>query len=165
MSIKIKHKGKHIDEVCLVGFEERIGMKLPNDFRKFLKKNNGGIPETNEFDIPELHTESGVNEFLSIEKIEYIKSEFSNRFASNALPIAYAEGGNYLCLLIGQNAGIYFWDHELEQNEGQHNMFLLAKNFASFLSSLKKFDISKIKLKPNQVQNVWVNPDFEPDFD
>ncbi len=168
MTVNIK-QGKKISKDDIFSFEQRNGVKFPNDYREFLIESNGGVPETNEFDIPGSNNGSGINEFLSIEELESIKKSLGERLLPNAWVIAYAEGGNYLCLVVGENEGVYFWDHELEAKEGQSaswdNMFLVTDNFADFLFSLRKFDINKVELKPGQVQKVWVNPDFKPEFD
>ncbi len=167
MTVKIK-KGKKIKEKEIINFEQRNDIKLPNDYRNFLLENNGGVPETNEFDIPDINSGSGINEFLSIDELESIKKSLGERLLQNAWAIAYAEGGNYLCIVVGEKEGVYFWDHELEAEEGQpaswDNLFLVAENFDDFLASLRKFDINSVELKPGQVQKVWVNPDFKPEF-
>jgi hypothetical protein len=167
MTVKIK-KGKKISEKDLIAFEQRAGVKFPTDYRNFLIENNGGIPEANEFDVPGTNNGSGINEFLSIDDLEVTKKRLGNRLLPSAWAIAYAEGGNYLCLVIGEKKGVYFWDHELETEEelpaSWDNMFLVSENFADFLSSLKKFDINEIELKPGQVQDIWVDPDFKPEF-
>lgn len=169
MGVRIKRKGPRIADGDISAFEQRFGIRLPEDYREFLQKNSGGVPVSNEFDIPQLDGASSINEFLSITEIEANKEEVGDRFLSNSWPIAYAEGGNYLCLVLGEKAGVYFWDHELEAEEGQlpswNNMFRVADNFASFWSSLRPFDISNVELKPGQVQSIWVDPDFKPECD
>ncbi|WP_207689602.1 SMI1/KNR4 family protein [Desulfonema limicola] len=167
MTVQLK-KGINICEKEIIGLEQRLGIRFPSDYRYFLIENNGGTPETNEFDIPGLNCSSGITEFFSIDKIVSNKKILNDRLLTNAWPIAYAEGGNYLCLVIGKKAGIYFWDHELESEDSQgaswDNMFFISANFTSFLTSMRKFDISTIKLKPGQVQKIKVNPDFKPEF-
>jgi hypothetical protein len=63
---------------------------------------------------------------------------------------------------LGDNPGIYFWDHELEAEEQDlpswKNMFLLATSFEHFWQSLRKFDPSQVVLKPGQVKSVWIDP-------
>ncbi|WP_414695269.1 SMI1/KNR4 family protein [Paraburkholderia sp.] len=55
--------------------------------------------------------------------------------------IAYAEGGNYVCLATqGSDVGkIYFCDHEIPGDEA---FFLLAPSLTAFLESLKPFSIA-----------------------
>ncbi len=162
MSIKIKKPGKGISKQELSDFEVFIGHRLPADYREFLIKHNGGITQTNEFDVPQINSGSGINEFLSVKEMVQQKKRLGKRIVENAWPIAYAEGGNLVCIVLGDNSGIYFWDHELEAEEHNlpswKNMFLLATSFNQFWQSLRKFDPSKVVLKPGQVQSVWVDP-------
>ena len=169
MPVIIRLKKRPVGVNDMEGFESRIGMALPHDYREFLSEYNGGVPETNEFDIPGLNSGSGVNAFLSHEEIENEKKLLSDRFPPNAWPIAHTEGGNYVCLVLGERSGIYFWDHELEAEEGQpatwDNMFRLADSFSEFLLSLRPFDIDSLEIDPNRVEKVWQDPDFKPEFD
>lgn len=168
MAVRIVKKGKTISPEKLQEFEILFDDKLPTDFRKFLIDINGGEPEINEFDIPTLKSSSGVNQFLSVEEIIDKKESMKERFLDEAWPIAHAEGGNYVCLVSGKKAGVYYWEHENEAEEGYpatfENMSKVADTFSDFFKSLKKFDITKIKLKPGQVTKVWVDPDFKPEF-
>ena len=167
MTVKLKTQMKPASEAEVIGFEQQIGFSIPTDYRLFLKQNNGAIPETNEFDLPS-DGGSGVNEFLSLTAIVETKSRMGDRFLPLAWPIAFAEGGNYVCLVTGDNPGIYFWDHEFESEEDEpatwDNMIRLADCFDSFFSMLRKLDVSSIELKPDQVQSTWINPDFKPEF-
>jgi len=163
MSIKILKKGKKISEKDIQKLEDIIGFKLPADYRKFLLVNNGGEPEPNEFDIPGENNSSGVNEFLNVEEIKKQKKKLGNRLVDSSWPIAYAEGGNLVCITVGKKEGaIYFWDHELEASDNElpswTNMFLLTSKFSKFWNSLKKIDPSKIKIKPEQIKNTWIDP-------
>ncbi|WP_353936142.1 SMI1/KNR4 family protein [uncultured Herbaspirillum sp.] len=78
---------------------------------------------------------------------------------SDFLPIAYAEGGNYLCIASGGKdiGSIYFMDHEIP---GLDAMIRLAPSLAEFLESVTPFDSKQIKLKSGQVKKAWINPDF-----
>ena len=165
MSIKITRKGRKISEEVIRNFERIIGSKLPEDYRKFLAEYNGGEPEANEFDIPDDDNSSGINEFLNINEIKKEKEILGKRLVPSAWPIAHAECGNLVCIIVGEKEGkIYFWDHEFEADENElpswKNMFLLAPNFSEFWNSLKKFDPGKIELKPGQVESIWIDPDF-----
>jgi hypothetical protein len=168
MAVKLVKKGKAITLGSLQELERLFSGELPADFKNFLTDSNGGKPETNEFYVPALKLSSGVNHFLSAEEILAKKESMKERFLDEAWPIAYAEGGNYVCLVSGKNAGVYYWEHENEAEEGfpatVKNMSKVADTFSDFFNSLRKFDITKIKLKSGQVTKVWVDPDFKPEF-
>jgi hypothetical protein len=168
MTIKIVKKGQQPNENEIQILEQRIGNPLPLDYRAFLEKNNGGIPETNIFDLPACNGGSGINEFLSIKEILEQKNVMKDRLPPSAWPIAFAEGGNYVCLVCEGNSGVYFWDHEFEQEDGINpnwdNMYELSSTFREFMQAIRKFNINDVELKPEQVKSVWVDPDFKPEF-
>ncbi len=146
--------------------EKTLGSQLPSDYREFLLQYNGGVPETNEFTIADTNNASGVNEFMGVEGIESQKRILGDRFPDNVVPIAYAEGGNLVCIaLVGNDRGkVYFWDHELKAGSGDisswENMFLIASSFRQFWELLRRFDPSQVQLDPDQVKSVWIDPDF-----
>jgi len=84
---------------------------------------------------------------------------------NKVIPIAYAGGGNLVCISLEKGVyGVYYWDHELEPNEGElpswNNMYFLSNSFSDFLKMLRKFDPSSIRLKPGQVKKAWIDPEF-----
>jgi hypothetical protein len=168
MSIRITQRGLPAGEKQLRELKREIGSALPHDYFSFLQENNGGVPETNEFDIPVIGGGSGVNEFFSADEVLRQKRRLHDRVPPSAWPIAHAEGGNYICLACGPKIGVFFWDHELEEEEGEEpswaNMFLLAETFTEFLENLRKFDAGSVQLKPGQVKSAWMDPDFKPEF-
>src|SRR5260221_2493440 len=92
----------------LVSFEKSFNIKLPQNYREFLLRHNGGRPEPSVFKIKEYPSNDNigvVDTFLGIsEKSEdslqnYIKA-YSNRLPKNIIPIAYDPGGNLICISI-----------------------------------------------------------------
>lgn len=168
MAVRIVTKGKSINKESLKKLEEKMENLLADDFKSFLIQNNGGKPEDNEFTISKLGIESGVNRFLSVDEILAEKEILGERLLPEAWPIAEAEGGNLVCIIYKNNPGVYFWDHEYENVKSKRfdfeNMCLLNDNFTGFYNNLKKFDPSKITIKPGQVKKVWIDPDFKPEF-
>lgn len=163
--MKIEKSKKKYNAILIQELEGLIGAKLPSDYVDFLRLYNGGTPETNTFNIKDAKNDSGVNEFMDIQEVISVKKKMQDRFLEKVIPIAFAEGGNYVCLSFEQDKeGVYFWDHELETDEGDpptwDNMFFLSDSFEGFLQMLQKFDPSKIELKPEQVLEVWVDPEF-----
>ena len=169
MPVRILKKGPPAPADDLSLLEQKLGCPIPKDFLSFISENHGGTPETNEFDIPDTGNGSGIDTFFSVREMLDLKERYASRFLTQAWPIAHAEGGNYLCLVCKDKPGIYFWDHELEQEEDSEptwdNMFLLARTFGEFWQALKKFDVHAVQLKPGQVISTWSDPDFKPEFD
>jgi len=162
MLVKLVRTGPALNEQTLSGTEEKLGVRFPEDYREFLLRHDGAKPESNEFAVPAIHGGSGVNDFLALAEVVAEKERRRDRVPSNAWPIAYAEGGNLVCLVVGERAGVYFWDHEQEAEEGQPatwaNMFLLSETFSGFLDVLRPFDVNSIELKPGQVISAWIDP-------
>ena len=168
MTVKMKKKGGNLRTGDLEELKRQMGDASLTDYYSFLAENNGGTPDSNEFEIPGTANSSGVNEFLCVRDVLSEKKKLSDRMPASAWPIAYAEGGNYVCLVTGDKRGVYFWDHELEVEEGRPpswaNMSRLSDTFTAFWQGLRKFDASSIELKPGQVKSIWVDPDFKPEF-
>ena len=118
----------------------------------FLGEHDGAEPETNIFSVDE-QNDSGVNQFIPARRILREREGLDN-LAPHAIPVAWAEGGNYVLVDIDRNGEVQFWDHETS------NISKLANDFDSFLSSLRPFSVDDVELKPGQVKSAWVDPDF-----
>jgi len=158
MRIKINRAKSAPAADQIAGVEKALGLKLPSDYLDFLAKYNGGEPDTNIFEIPGAKNESGINEFVEIKRLvrEYELAGFKN--LDGVVPIAFAEGGNYICLATkGKNIGaIYFWDHEI--SDDTNALIKVANSISEFLGLLKPFNASEVKLKPSQVKSAWIDP-------
>jgi hypothetical protein len=145
-----------IKEVELV-----IEKNLPSDYRAFLLKYGGGVPEPNH--LPGV-TDVGISLFFSAEDLLVQKDAYRNRVPDGLLPIADSEGGNLVCVSLNPRdfGSIYFWDHELEAEEGEEptydNLSKVASGFSEFWDSLQRLDV---KLDEGQVTKVWVDPNFK----
>ena len=126
-------------------FEQIIEYKLPEDYTQFLLKYNGGIPKKTDFDYEGIDGEesSVVQLFLSLgdQHSENIKQDYNyylgeGRILEGIVPIAYDPFGNLICLSLVEETynQIWFWDHELEEEED--NLFFVAKTFNDFIKIL-----------------------------
>jgi len=133
--------------------ERRLSIKLPDDYRQFLIRQNGGRPVSPVFTFVESSrgpTDSSVAWFLSVHQGKYsnFEKDFRNfkvvqrRMPDNLVPIAHDPFGNEICMSFsGDDRGaIYFWDHESEADEGEeptyNNCYLIAKSLTEFLDGL-----------------------------
>lgn len=122
------------------------------DWIEFLRRNDGAIPEVNEFDVG-TDNGSGVQAFYSAAEVRSALRQLSDRMPEHLVPIADAEGGNYVCLgLAPHGSGVLFWDHETEEATQ------ISTSFAKFLENLRPFDPDSIELKPGQVVSAWIDP-------
>jgi len=133
-------------------FEIQLGNLLPDDYKKFLLKFNGGFPEKKIFHIDDQQGEDILSVLYGIDKEnktrEHLTLAYNFNFLridlpQNILPIGHDPGGNYICMSLSEdNYGkIYFWDHEVpnEDKNGKtnyNNMYLIAEDFNVFIDNL-----------------------------
>ena len=144
-----------IQDEDIVRAERILGCTLPEEYRRFLLKENGGRPSLEAFNIQWNDNPVGdgwgaslIHFFLSIHDgdysnlIEYNNVDFKGRIPKDTVAIAYDQGGNLLLMGVGEsNRGkIFFWvkDHEVEEGEtpDYSNIGNVAETFSDFLSSL-----------------------------
>src|SRR5262249_46297102 len=91
-----------------------------------------------------------------LEKLPYEYRLLSTHYGCGMVPIAYAAGGNYVCVGMGSRGyGVYFLDHEFKGDEA---LTRLTRSIPEFLAALRPFE--KPSLAPGQVKRVWINPEF-----
>ena len=131
------------------------GVKLPDDYKEFIKKENGVIPSKRYFHFE--HNEKVIDRFLAIlaisgEKTEedydigVVSTQLEGRIVFDEdnvgmqlIPIAALYGGDFLCLNYvedSENPNISIWYHE-ESYELEPVIEFLAKNFTEFLAMLQ----------------------------
>ena len=152
MSFKIEESPGPLSEDELKKLEAKTSA-LPEDYRQFLLKYNGGDISPDCFNSAEGESVSSVRSFLGIHDdrtcnlYRYLET-YENRLPKRFLPIAFDSFGNLICLsLFGADRGaVYFWDHELEADEDENespetaeNITLLSTSFSGFLESLHEF--------------------------
>jgi len=134
-------------------FERANNIVLPNDYKKFLIKYNGGEPVYSLFKLNRelgtivVNTLYGLNTQEKYDDIAEQIQTYSNRISNQFIPIGDDPGGNQIVLGIsGDFKGkVYFWDHntELENNEFienklPENMYKLADSFDEFMNKLEE---------------------------
>ena len=129
-------------------------VKLPDDYKEFIKKENGVIPSKRYF--PFEHNEKVIDRFLAIlaisgEKTEedydigVVSTQLEGRIVFDEdnvgmqlIPIAALFGGDFVCLNYvedSENPSICIWYHE-ESYELEPAIEFLANNFTEFLAML-----------------------------
>ena len=130
-------------------------VKLPGDYKEFIKKKNGVIPSKRYFHFG--HNEKVIDRFLAIlaisgEKAEeaydigVVSTQLEGRIVFDEdsvgmqlIPIVALYGGDFLCLNYledAENPSICIWYHE-ESYELEPAIEFLANNFAEFLAMLQ----------------------------
>lgn len=151
--MQIQDSGKQLSHDDIAKFEKELGVSLPEDYKEFMLKNNGGMSELDWgfdfFDVAaEAESSSMIQEFLVIydeetyedddlKKIYRILRE-NGEIPPNILPIADDPSGNLICMSVAEeNYGrIFFCDHELEeQTTGCMVMSVVARSFTEFVEN------------------------------
>ena len=130
-------------------------VKLPDDYKEFIKKENGVIPSKRYFHFE--HNEKVIDRFLAIlaisgEKTEedydigVVSTQLEGRIVFDEdnvgmqlIPIAALFGGDFVCLNYvedSENPSICIWYHE-ESYELEPAVEFVANNFAEFLDMLQ----------------------------
>ena len=129
-------------------------VKLPDDYKEFIKKENGIIPSKRYFHFG--NNEKVIDRFLAILAISGEKTEEAydigvvstqlegrivfdeDNVGMQLIPIAALYGGDFLCLNYvedTENPSICIWYHE-ESYELDPAIEFLANNFTEFLAML-----------------------------
>ena len=129
-------------------------VKLPDDYKEFIKNENGLIPSKRYFHFR--HNEKVIDRFLAILAISGEKSEEAydigvvstqlegrivfdeDSVGMQLIPIAALFGGDFLCLNYAEEAehpSICIWYHE-ESYELEPAIEFVANNFTEFLAML-----------------------------
>jgi cell wall assembly regulator SMI1 len=135
----------------IAAFERRIGLQLPEDYRRYLAAKNGGnCYSDGTFREAGTGEEiSSVNIVLGLRDdpdydIEQALSGMSERMPAQLLPICYDDGGNYLLLDCSdaRRGMVYFLSLEAadEDDEGEspalESLTVVARSFSELLEQL-----------------------------
>jgi hypothetical protein len=156
MPVKIRDAAKRVTPEQLQEVEQRLGMSLPDEYRKFLLRTNGGVPEPGGFEFPDL-SEDQPGDFDEVELFYSVlvppPAEFDLRSFESAVrhmrselklpldyvPIAMTVNQEIIALGVdGKARGkVYYWAYI---SAGFELSFLveLAASFDEFLDSLSE---------------------------
>jgi hypothetical protein len=146
MLTKINESGKKISENEIVVIENCIKHKLPDDYRNFLLKHNGGRPEPFIFKVDKFNEgESSVHTFLGIDReiesdnLLWSYKTLKNRLPNTFLSVGYSDSDDQICLdLSEKNYGkVYLWDYYSECGKDCFdNVYYIAPSFKEFLAMM-----------------------------
>ena len=152
MNNRFTGSGAKLTEEALVGAEKMLGRNVPDAYRSFLLKHNGGRPDAAEFQMAAARTSTtepvAIKSFFGIGmpegtlNLEYALETFGDRIPSWSFPIARDPGGSLILMAAeGPRKGkIYFWDHDREADDGdpptEDNLYLIADSLDDFLAKL-----------------------------
>ncbi len=150
LPLKIYASLKNVTEDELTAFENSLGHRLPEDYRQFLLKHNGGFSNVSAFRYKEADywQDGGVHRFLGISE-NHDRHSLQKHIAlfqsyketpPDLMPIADTGVGNFILLSIfGPDKGkVFYWNHEIDPVYG--NIFFIAESFTKFLAKLFEWD-------------------------
>lgn len=152
MTVKLI-KEKPASTIEIHELEARLFKKLPATYVRFVLSSNGAKPELNIFEIGD-NNNCTVNQFIPISEIQKIIKNSWYEFGEK-IPIAWAEGGNFILLELVNDGKILFWDHE-----SPDVLLDLAPNIDDFLEKLRPFSNASFEAESHEVKHVWIDPEF-----
>ena len=163
MKLKMHHSNRYgeLDINKLTNFENTINAVLPEDYRNFLIKHNGGIPFPNYFKLPfeepdytHIHHVYGLNSGPEYQRLDIIYKTNKHIIPSFLISIADDPFGSNICIsVLGDKYGsVYFWNSEGIKSE---RTIFLANSFSQFLNSLFHWD----NPKETEIQKAIKNDD------
>ncbi|RYE48120.1 MAG: SMI1/KNR4 family protein [Sphingobacteriales bacterium] len=150
-----------VSDIELARFEKTIGLRLPDDYRIFLKNYRGGViydglifpvvrPRrvgTESIEVFFGLTDDPVCSIFAYHKVYCLDQ---NRMMPGMIPIGCDAGSNNICILLSKEhfGEIYYWDHNLEVDfddsedaeEAFRNCYFIADSFTKFLSTLRAWE-------------------------
>ena len=130
----LNYKGSSIDIIESV--EHRLQITLPEDYKQFVLKYDGGYP--NHFKVD--GKVEIFNNLISLDENEYnniyeILEDLQDRICDQLIPFAEDGFGNLLCFDYSANKNIVFWDRE--KNYGDFKELpLVCFSFSSLIENL-----------------------------
>jgi SMI1/KNR4 family protein SUKH-1 len=136
------------DEERIRAFEQRNGLTLPEDYRQFLLRHNGGRPEPAGSVIPELKEPILVGDFFGLTEdgslsLQSYLDEYRDEMPDGWMVIATDPGAAFFVLgTRPPHVGVYFWDHQhfFSSSSEEENAYRLADSFQSWIDSLREFE-------------------------
>ncbi|WMJ72144.1 SMI1/KNR4 family protein [Cytophagaceae bacterium ABcell3] len=144
--IRVKSFGTLGDET-ISNYEKELGFPIPEDYRNFIKNNNGGSVIDQLFFVEDLDQYIPADVFFGINiesrtfNLDFWLKEYKEELQENTLIIGCHPGGGLLTYITsGEDKGIYFWDHQHffpQSSVDEGNTYYLADSFDEFADGLK----------------------------
>lgn len=147
--MEIQNEFNSITVEAVVALEQRLSLELPEDYKQFILRHNGGYPTPNRFIFLDFRghlTDSSLDYFLPIgsdidDNVLFVYESMlsDEKLPFGMLPIAYDLYGSIVSIQLeaegyGGYGTVFFWDQELEL-EGR-NLSIIAHDFTEFIRML-----------------------------
>lgn len=131
--------------------EDRLHIRLPNDYKDFLIARNGGKNSAYEFEnaieldqvkeVINIDTMFGVKTGVKNADIEQWTNEYFDDIFENSIIIGDTIQHGFLIMWLSgdENEGIYYYDdtYYLSTSTDENNTYFLGKTFSEFLELVK----------------------------
>jgi hypothetical protein len=142
MAVTLHQPYGKVTEAQLDAFERKVGIALPDEYRRFLLAHNGGRPEPDAVPVKDRRGRvrlEMIDRFHGIHRgphgnLEQYHDTFRERMPDGYLPIAHDPGGNQF-VLSARHADwgkVFFWSHE----DDPANFERVADTFDAFLDAI-----------------------------
>lgn len=148
----LEEVGEKITALDISEFEDNFNVKLPEDYKSFLLKNNGGYPseimftpdfvEVDPVTKKENRQGTDVEEFLSLSDVSFEYGDILDEdyIPNEYIPFARTSFGSLLLIYVGsekQYGGVYFANHDLYDSENDcFTISNISISFTEFINSL-----------------------------
>lgn len=130
----------------IAAVERRLGVKLPPDYKQFLRTVNGGIPSPSVFDVPGwdvvcLDFLYGIGPERDSCDLEYEQEDLEGQVPPGLITVGLEPGGSCLLLRVSEPGirRVFFFDRSgFWVGPGGQNIFPVADSFSAFLESLRE---------------------------
>ncbi|WP_170229723.1 SMI1/KNR4 family protein [Polyangium fumosum] len=148
--MQIHDRGEPLSEQSLQELEEKLGVRLPAPYRRFLQEYNGGRPEPDVLDIAGAPFGTvGVREFFGVGKdyetyeLLWLLEERRASLGDDVLAIACDSSGDlYGIVTKGEQRGrVYFFDYYASWEP-----YFVASDFDAFLQKLRPLTPEELAL-------------------
>ena len=150
MLVSTENSQESISESNITDFENEYNIKLPDAYKAFLIKNNGGKPTPRKFNSVDKKITSRIMLFFPLGKFypknlanNYEVFVEGNKIPKNLLPIGEDPINNLICMSIdGKDYGaIYYWSMDYEEDGFKASykyIRLVSESFTEFINSLSE---------------------------
>lgn len=133
---------------AIKNFEKSIGFLLPDDYKQFLIKYNGGTSRVrySTFKVEELNENIPLDVLygIDVEKkqldLQKVNDEYIDDMLQNCIIIGDDPGAGMIVLINDDDSeGVYYWDHSFHfaQSSEEKNIYKIADSFKDFIDILK----------------------------
>src|SRR6266545_4558589 len=148
MAVAIRSQGT-LSEQQLRDAEGRLGLSLPEEYRRWLAATNGGDPERGvthpDRDVLWEHRAYGLQPDSPLEDLVHAYSYFQDRFTPDYLPVAGVSGGLLALKVKGEwHGSVWFWadddpraSDEDTPADTEQLLYLCGESWDAFLERLQ----------------------------